>query len=168
MHRCNDEFQRQMVALLPRLRRFAYSLTHSLDDADDLVQSACEKALARRSQFDPASRMDSWMYRIIQNAWLDSRRSSSSRGHTSDENIVNALQADDRAIRSVEAGRELDAVYRCMQDMPDEQRILLSLVSIEGTSYKEAAQILDLPVGTVMSRLARGRRRLSEALSGDS
>jgi RNA polymerase sigma-70 factor (ECF subfamily) len=160
----DDDFRETMVALLPRLRRFAFALSHSMDHADDLVQTACEKALARRSQFQPGSRMDSWMYRIIQNAWFDRQRASGERGHTSDEFIIDSLPSNDRSMEALEAARELEAVHRCMQDMPAEQRVVIALVTIEGNSYKDAAEILDLPIGTVMSRLSRARRHIVAAL----
>lgn len=164
----SNDFRQAMVALLPRLRRFAYSLSHTMDDADDLVQTACERALARQSQFDPNTRLDSWMYRIVQNAWYDRQRAASARGHTSDEIVIESLESNERSLQALEARQELEAVHRCIQSMPDNQRVVISLVTIEGKSYKEAAEILEVPMGTVMSRLARGRRRLTEALPGVS
>ena len=137
-----------------------------MEDADDLVQTACERALARRAQFEPQTRLDSWMYRILQNAWLDRQRAASSRGHTGDDRVLESLESEDRSLEAAEARRALEAVARCMQSMPDEQRVVIALVTIEGKTYREAAEILDLPLSTVMSRLARGRRRLAEALPG--
>ena len=164
----SDNFKTDMVALLPRLRRFAFSLSRSLDDADDLVQIACERALARRSQFTPDTRLDSWMYRIVQNAWFDQQRAASHRRHTNDDIIIDSLESDDRSLEAMEARRELEAIHHCMQNMPDEQRIVVALVTVDGRSYKEAAELLDVPIGTIMSRLARGRRRLAQALGGPS
>ena len=69
-----EDIRTELVALLPRLRRFAYGLTGSLDEGDDVVQSACERALTRLDQFQPGTRLDSWMYRIVQTVWIDRRR----------------------------------------------------------------------------------------------
>jgi RNA polymerase sigma-70 factor (ECF subfamily) len=142
----DSAFQRELVTLVPRLRRFAYALAGSIDLGDDLVQSACERALRNAAQFQPGTRMDSWMFRIIQNLWLDDRRRRVVRGTTVDPEVVTL--SDDGRVRST-----VDA-------LPDELRLVLTLVALEGHSYREAADMLEVPIGTVMSRLSRARSKL--------
>jgi RNA polymerase sigma-70 factor (ECF subfamily) len=152
--------QRDLVALLPRLRRFARGLAGSLDAADDLVQAACERALASRAQWQPGTRLDSWMYRIVQNLWIDQVRTSG-RWRQAGEEALASIPANDMA-RAVEARIELASVRSAIDTLPPEQRAVLMLVTVEGQSYRDAAGILEIPIGTVMSRLARARLALVE------
>jgi RNA polymerase sigma-70 factor (ECF subfamily) len=154
----------QLVTLLPRLRRFAYSLTGSLEDADDVVQSACERALARLDQFVPGSRLDSWMYRIIQTTWIDRLRHSGRRSELHAPDVVESLPFDARIQEQTEARDALAIVRAEVAKLPEEQRVVLALVTIDDRSYQEAADILRIPVGTVMSRLARARSKLAAAV----
>jgi RNA polymerase sigma-70 factor (ECF subfamily) len=152
-----------MVALLPRLRRFAYALTGSADQADDLVQDTCERALARIEQWTPGTRLDSWMYRIAQNIWMDKGRAKRSRGQAVDIDTMHNLAGSDG--RQITEGRlTLMAVSREMRRLSKDQQVLIALVCVEGLTYKEAADVLELPIGTVMSRLARARAALGAAL----
>src|SRR5688572_22460351 len=100
----------QLVTLLPRLRRFAYSLTGSLEDADDIVQSACERALGRLDQFVPGSRLDSWMYRIVQTTWIDRLRYSGRRSEVHAPDLVESLPFDARIQEQTEARADLAIV----------------------------------------------------------
>lgn len=152
-------FRTGLVDQVPRLRRFALSLTGNAQDADDLVHAACEKALRNWAQFPPGSRMDSWMYRIVQTLWIDDRRRDSTRGTTvNPEETV--LSDGGRAASLPEDRMMLAQVYRAMSELPEGQREVLSLAAVEGLSYKDAAGVLDIPVGTVMSRLSRAREAL--------
>jgi RNA polymerase sigma-70 factor, ECF subfamily len=161
--RVTDEFRTRMVEFLPRLRRFAVALTGDLDQGDDLVQETCLRALSRMDQWQPGTRLDSWMYRIAQNLWLDRTRARKHRSELSDPEIVEAVPGQDG--RSVVEGRlTLEAVLEAMTDLSPEQQVLVALVCIDGASYKEAAEITGTPIGTVMSRLARARRELHERL----
>ncbi|TQV83917.1 RNA polymerase sigma factor [Denitrobaculum tricleocarpae] len=150
-----------MVAMLPRLRRFAYALTGSTDLGDDLVQAACERALSRLDQWQKGTRLDSWMFRIMQTIWIDQMRAKKVRGHKIDLETAGDVAGEDGE-RAMEARLTLKRVRSAVEELPEEQRLVLTLVSIDGRSYKEAAQILDVPVGTITSRLARARRRLYE------
>lgn len=152
-------FRTELVALLPRLRRFALSLTGNPQDGDDLVQAACEKALRNAAQFTPGTRMDSWMYRIVQTLWIDDRRRNRTRGTTIDPEDAN-LSDGGRGANLPEDRMMLGKVREAMQTLPGPQRAVLSLVAIEGLSYKDAAEVLDIPLGTVMSRLSRAREAL--------
>jgi len=161
----NQQVKAEMVGLLPRLRRFAYGLTGSLDDGDDLTQAACEKALRSLEQFTPGTRLDSWMYRIAQNLWIDRRRSQQAQREQS------MAPADMESLATADAAREMDRrldladVRREVALLPDDQRAVLLLVSVEGCGYRQAAEILEIPIGTVMSRLARARLALGRALT---
>ncbi|SEN93878.1 RNA polymerase sigma-70 factor, ECF subfamily [Gemmobacter aquatilis] len=152
-------FRRELVGLVPKLRRFALSLAGHMQDADDLVQAACEKALKNRSQFQPGSRMDSWMYRIVQTLWLDDRRRHKVRGTSIDPEDAH-LSDGGKAASLPEDRMMLAKVRVAMGSLPEGQREVLSLVAIEGLSYRETADVLGLPIGTVMSRLSRARDSL--------
>ena len=157
----NRRFDDQLIAVLPRLRRFARGLTGSAVDADDLIQAACERALARQHQFQEGTRFDSWMFRIVQTIWIDQIRARDVRKE--DGEIAERLGSDE-PVRRVEARLALDEVRRAVDRLPPDQRAALLLVSIEGLSYKEAAEVIRVPVGTIMSRLARGRIALQQQL----
>src|SRR5262245_474638 len=153
-----------MVAALPRLRRFAYALTGSTEQGDDLVQDACLRALSRIDLWQPGTRLDSWMYRIAQNIWLDRLRANKVRGEVVDIDAMEGIPGPDGRIVA-ESELTLQAVSGAMTRLPAEQRAIIALVCIEGLSYKEAAEISGVPVGTVMSRLARARRALHAVLN---
>jgi RNA polymerase sigma-70 factor (ECF subfamily) len=159
----SDEIRDRMVAVLPRLRRFAFALTGNSEQADDLVQDACLRALSRVDLWQPGTRLDSWMYRIAQNIWLDRLRASKVRGEPVDLDATEGLAGSDGRVIT-ESQLTLQAVAAAMGRLPPEQRATVALVCIEGASYKEAAEISGVPVGTVMSRLARARRSLNAML----
>jgi len=160
------EIRHEMVALLPRLRAFGRSLTRNSADADDLVQLTCEKALGALSSFTPGTRLDSWLFRIMRNLWIDQHRKARSTVTVDDAAIAETLVGDDgRTI--TEARMELGAVGDAMADLPEEQRTVLMLVCVEGMRYREVAEMLEVPIGTVMSRLARARSAIAAALEGD-
>ncbi|HUZ64124.1 MAG TPA: RNA polymerase sigma factor [Acetobacteraceae bacterium] len=152
-------FGRQLAALLPRLSRFALVLTRSRQEADDLTQAACERALGRIGQWQPDTRLDSWMFRIMQTIWLNDIRARKVREAHADQ-LAPAAEATDAAERALQARLMLDKVAAAALRLPEEQRIVLLLVCIEGFTYREAAEIAGIPIGTVMSRLARARLSL--------
>jgi RNA polymerase sigma-70 factor (ECF subfamily) len=158
-----DEIRAGMVAVLPRLRRFAYALTGNTEQGDDLVQETCLRALSRVERWQPGSRLDSWMYRIAQNIWLDRMRANKVRGEIVDVEAVQELPgADGREI--TESQLTLEEVDTALGRLPAEQKAVIALVCIEGVSYKEAAEISGVPIGTIMSRLARARQALHAIL----
>jgi RNA polymerase sigma-70 factor (ECF subfamily) len=162
-----------LPAVLPRLRRFARTLTNHVQDADDLAQIAIERALLRAAQWRaPAAgataeqieaAVRSWMFGIVKNAWLDSLRSRKRERAVvaGDEGI------DDVADDSHVAAEDRLAIATAMERLPEEQRLAVSLVLVEGLSYKEAADVMEVPVGTLTSRLSRGREALA-ALLGET
>jgi RNA polymerase sigma-70 factor (ECF subfamily) len=151
-----------LVALLPRLRRFARGLAGAAAPADDLVQAACERALLRRAQFQEGTRFDSWMFRIVQTIWIDQLRSRDVRKE--DGEVEEDRFGSDEPVRRADARLALEEVRRAAARLPPEQRAALMLVTVDGFSYKEAAEIAQVPVGTIMSRLARARVALTALL----
>jgi RNA polymerase sigma-70 factor (ECF subfamily) len=157
-----DAFRAELAALLPRLRRFGRVITRNVADADDLVQVAVEKALTHAGQWRPGSRMDSWMFGIMKNAWIDEVRARRRRERVHAPQEAGATAGDSSA-----AARDIAlSIGAAMEQLPEEQRMAIALVLVEGLSYKDAAAALDIPIGTLTSRLARGRETL-QALLGD-
>jgi RNA polymerase sigma-70 factor, ECF subfamily len=158
-----DEVRAQIGELLPRLRRFARVITRNVADADDLVQVAVEKALARAAQWRPGSRLDSWMFGIMKNAWVDEIRARRRRERVHAPEEAGAAVGD----RSAAARDIALSVQAAMARLPEEQRLAIALVLVEGLPYKDAAESLGIPIGTLTSRLARGREAL-QALLGSN
>jgi RNA polymerase sigma-70 factor, ECF subfamily len=157
--RVTNDIGHRIVELLPRLRRFAYALTGDPDKGDDLVQEGCARAFAHLDQWQRGTRLDSWMYKIIHNVWRDQKRASKVRGVTVDlDSEPEVAGVDGRDVMN--SRLTLKSVLDGLAFLPEEQQVLITLVSIEGLSYEEAAAILDIPVGTATSRLVRGRRAL--------
>jgi len=158
----DDAFHRQLIALLPRLRRFGRGLTGSVDDGDDLVQAALERAMSRAHQWTPGTRLDSWMFRIMQTMHLNDLTASLRRGNSE---VLDPDKETGGDLRDeVESRLMLDHVREQVALLPEEQKSVLLLVCIEGLSYKETANTLEVPIGTVMSRLARARLSLQRTL----
>jgi RNA polymerase sigma factor (sigma-70 family) len=154
-----DVLHGRIIELLPKLRRFARSLARNPHDADDLLQGALERALAHLEQWQADTRLDSWLYTIVKNAWIDELRSRARREHT----LADSEQADAVPDHRGDASGTL-AVDQAMECLPADQRLAVALVLIEGLPYKEAAQIIGVPMGTLTSRLARGREALQQLL----
>ncbi len=155
-----QDVKAEIAAMIPRLRRFAWSLTGSRDEGDDLVQAACLKALGALDQYRPGTRLDAWMFRILRTGWIDRVRFNARRPSVSDPEALEALSDAGLGAREAEARLTLARVRGAMDGLPPEQREVLALVGIEGLSYREAADTLGIPIGTVMSRLGRARARL--------
>ena len=156
-------FERELLTLLPRLRRFARALARDAADSDDLLQVALERALKARAQWMPGTRLDAWMMRIVRNCWIDEARSRSRRARTFAPEEDGELVGVDMQ-NEMEARAEMHAVDRAMASLSPEQREVIALVLVEGLAYKEAAELLDIPIGTLTSRLTRGRQALAQML----
>ena len=152
----------ELVQILPRLRRFARGLAGAADQADDLVQTSVEKALRNLDSFTSGTRLDAWMFRIIRNTWIDTVRSRKTT-EPFDTDAADTLAGSDGRT-TTEARLHLAEVRRAMAQLPEDQRVVLMLVCVEGMRYREVAEALDIPEGTVMSRLSRARLALAEAL----
>ena len=156
-------FEDGLTTLLPRLRRFAHTLSRNAADADDLVQAAVERALRSRAQWEAGTRLDSWLYRIMRNLWIDTVRS---RGRREDLHapIEEAERIGEDPRTALEASIDLKRAMAAMQRLPEEQREVVALILIEGFGYRECSEILALPIGTVSSRLVRGRLALLQMM----
>jgi|EP01034_Spumella_vulgaris_P037849 RNA polymerase sigma-70 factor (ECF subfamily) len=150
-----------IAALLPRLRRFARTITYHREDADDLVQIAVERALNRSAQWEPGTRLDSWLFRIMKNAWIDEVRSRMRRDRLFAPEEAGEHVGDEGAA----ALQQRMAIQKAVSLLSDEHRIVVALVLVDGLPYKDAAEVLDIPMGTLTSRLARARAALQELLS---
>jgi RNA polymerase sigma-70 factor, ECF subfamily len=155
-----EQIRASIVALLPRLRRFARVITRHPQDADDLVQLAVERALVRHAQWQQELRFESWMFGIVRNAWIDEVRARKRRAAVLAPEEEGGNVADSAASEHV----DLLSVREAMDALPEDQRMAVALVLIEGLSYKEAAAALEIPQGTLTSRLARGREALQAQL----
>lgn len=156
-------FERELLSLLPRLRWLARALARDAHDADDLVQAAIERALKARAQWAAGTRLDWWTMRIMRNCWIDETRSRARRARTFvPEEEGEAVASDSH--REIETHAEMRDVDRAMNRLPAEQREVIALVLIEGLAYREAADLLDIPIGTLTSRLTRGRQALAQML----
>jgi RNA polymerase sigma factor (sigma-70 family) len=158
-----DEFTAALGAMLPRLRRFAFALSRNPADADDLAGQVIERALRSRHQFTPGTRLDSWLFRIARNLWIDEARSRQRRSAWEAPPEEGERQGYDGA-GEIERSAELARVMQAMSLLPAEQREVVALILVEGLGYREASELLDLPIGTVSSRLVRGRNALLAAL----
>ncbi len=151
---------KDIAALLPRMRRFARSLTYHREDADDLVQIAMEKALSRSEQWAEGTRLDSWLFRIIRNAWIDEVRGRVRR----DQLFAPEEEGEHVGHDGAGAQEQRMAVQKAMSLLSEEHRIVVALVLVDGLPYKEAAEVLEVPQGTLTSRLVRGRQALMAQL----
>lgn len=159
MDRNLNNRNQEIVDVLPNLRRFAASLTGNLADADDLLQSTVERVLAKGLPED--TEVLPWCLRVCRNLWIDEVRSRKVRSDAVREPAVigeQILQGEDQVLGEM----TLAEVQKVLQSMTEDQRAVLELIAVEGYSYKEAAAVLEIPVGTIMSRLARARTTLME------
>jgi RNA polymerase sigma-70 factor (ECF subfamily) len=159
----SDELTTVLPGLLPRLWRFAFRLAGDQHAAEDLVQRACVRALERRHQLQPGTSARSWMFSIVHSVWLNEVRARQIRQHASmqwSDDLADTI-ADESA-----ADPETNALHRqvmaAVEKLPDAQRVVMLLVAVEGLSYQEAAGVIDVPIGTVMSRLARARLTIGQ------
>ena len=157
-----EQLRHGIVDLLPRLRRFGRLLTRHREDADDLVQLALERALQRADQWQPGTRLDSWLFRIMQNAWIDELRA---RGRH-DQLFAPEEEGEHVGVSPTEAQIDALALRKAMAGLSEDHRTVVALVLVEGFSYAEAAEVLGVPMGTLTSRLARARDALQAALGG--
>jgi RNA polymerase sigma-70 factor (ECF subfamily) len=157
----STELENDIAVLLPRLRRFARSITFHREDADDLVQVAVERALTRSEQWEPGTRLDSWMFRIVKNAWIDEVRARARR----DQLFAPEEEGEHVGIDQAEAQQQRMAIQKAMSLLSEDHRLVIGLVLVDGLPYKEAAEVLEIPMGTLTSRLARAREAMQALLS---
>lgn len=158
-----DEQRKELLELAPRLRRFARVLTGNMADADDVTQAGLEKAMRNIDQWQPGTRLDSWLFAIARNLWIDDRRRAHNRSPHDDVSEMFDLSGED-GVDVVETRSRDFAVRRAVDRLPEEQRVLIGLVVMDGYAYREAAEMLSMPIGTVMSRLSRAKAALADLL----
>ncbi|TRW49869.1 RNA polymerase sigma factor [Aliidiomarina halalkaliphila] len=153
----------ELASLLPPLRRFAFSLTTSMPDADDLVQQTVERILTRPVPDDVE--LLKWAFRVCRNLWIDDYRARRVRENaTFDTDLQQAQQVNGTDV--IETEMELNHVGEAMKRLPADQHEVLAMIAVQGMSYRETAESLNIPIGTVMSRLARARSALAQQLYG--
>jgi RNA polymerase sigma-70 factor, ECF subfamily len=157
-----ETFEGQILALLPSLRRYSRSLTRSDSDGEDLLQDCVEKVLARRAQWRGLN-LRGWVLTIMTNLYRNQRRTIV-RANMVDIDGAVALAAPETSADPLERSRLEDA----LNGLSEDHRAVLMLVVIEGYTYQEVADMLDIPSGTVMSRLSRARRQLAERMKSDN
>jgi RNA polymerase sigma-70 factor (ECF subfamily) len=161
----NGTIKNEMAALLPRLQRFARSLTNSTDEADDLVQSTMERGLDRVDRKHPAAPLDRWLFRVMKNIRFNQLAKRTEA--LLKDGDVDGLHGENHSLDGIkycETRLTLNAVLQAFAQLSEQHREVLYLVCVEGFAYKETGKILDVPIGTVMSRLARARVALHDLL----
>ncbi|MEM5518178.1 RNA polymerase sigma factor [Henriciella sp. AS95] len=149
----------EIVEAVPHVRRFAYSLTRNAADADDLVQSVIERVLDRGLPDD--AELKKWMFRVCRNLWIDGLRAKKTRLEAVPE--LRERPANTLSSETVAADQMMMAKTReAIDELPDAYREVMTVVGLGGASYKEAAAMLDTPIGTIMSRLGRARAMVAE------
>lgn len=161
----SDALRQGIVDLLPRLRRFAYALTGARADADDLLQASVERLLKKGAPDD--ADLSKWAFRVCKNIWIDEIRARKVRVQAAVSGKVGGEEVIDGEHIMMSKMAFLE-VNEAMGKLPDEQRAALSLVALEGFSYADAAEALDAPIGTVMSRIARARKALAQSLTPET
>lgn len=156
MSRKSGVFEAELLERLPRLRRFCLALTATNNDADDLLQMTVERLLVKPPPAD--ADLMKWMFRVCKNIWIDEIRSRKVRMASDIDDVSIPVGGESDVLAHLTLGE----VNAAMAALSDDQRSIISLVAIEGYSYKETAEILDLPIGTVMSRLSRARAALAD------
>lgn len=160
------DLNKQLTELIPRLRRFAIGLSGSRDKGDELVQRACERLLAHHERLRPDTSLGSWMYRVIRNLHIDTVRAQSVRERGAQQ-IRQSAELGLVTGNSMDSILRLHEVHEAMQQLSEEHRSALLLICVEGLSYKEAAETLQVPMGTVTSRLVRARKALLALMRED-
>lgn len=166
MNSSDEELRRSVAALLPRLRRFGVALAGTPEQGDDIVQAAIERVLTKANQWQVGTSLESWIFKIMQNIWRDELR----RRRTDErKQVLNSAGNEETVDGSsvAETMLMLTKTRECFTRLPDDQRLALALVVLDGRSYREAADQLEIPIGTLMSRLSRGRDALRRMIEDD-
>ncbi|CAN7378189.1 sigma-70 family RNA polymerase sigma factor [Trinickia sp. LjRoot230] len=158
-----EDLAETLPSLLPRLWRFGLRLARNKEDAEDLVQRACVRALERRHQLQPGTSALSWTFSIMHSVWLNEVRARQIRSRASIEwhdELAETIASPDGA--NPESSALYAEVLAAVDELPDAQRVVMLLIAGEGLSYQEAADTLGIPIGTIMSRLARARLTIGQ------
>lgn len=163
LHAGQQEVQSGLVDHLKRLWRYGYVLSRQRDVAEDLVQATCLRAIERAAQYTPGTRLDRWLFSILHSIWIDEVRSRRIRlgGGIVDADCALVVDGEHESETRLMANQ----ILKIVDGLPEAQRNAVFLAYVEGLSYKEIAEVLDIPIGTVMSRLANARARLADIVS---
>jgi len=162
-----DHFSKQISLLIPRLRRYAIVLTSIKEDAEDLLQATLERAINKQHQWQKNTHLDRWLFTIMSSIWKNELRSRSTRqGNGITDNVQTLI--DNASIKNMEGTFLHNQVFKEVMNLSEDQREAILLVYVEGLKYQEAADILVIPTGTLMSRLARARIILASNLSDEN
>lgn len=151
------DIRRDLVGLLPKLRRFAVTLTGDLTDADELVQNVCQRGIAKFHLWNGDGKLESWLYTMARHQWVDEARRHKLRPAARGNALEQGEPASGMHPNPVEAGE----AHRLVTSLPEGFASVFLLVDVEGHSYKQAADILGIPVSTVTSRLSSARLHLA-------
>ena len=161
-----SRFGIELEVHIASLRRYARALVRNRSDADDLVQEALARALSYADKFAAGSNLRAWLFTIMHNVHVNQLRSRAAR--PAEVPVDDVLEARLSQPANQEARVELGEMLRVLDGLPQEQRQVLLLVALEGMKYEEVAQVLEVPIGTVMSRLSRAREAVRQRLAGDT
>ena len=157
-----NDLQKQLLSELPYLRRFARSLCGDAALADDLVQDCAERALKKSHLYDPTRPLRAWLFAILRNIYISGLRKNAR--HTIAKTVDDLEMGEDAVPPDQETGMSLALITDALDSLPTQQREIVVLISLEEMSYREAAEIVGVPIGTVMSRLSRARSQLHQIL----
>lgn len=158
-----SEFITQLEDCIPALRRYAFTLLHQQDEADDLVQDCLERAIRKQSLWQKGTSLRAWLFTMQHNLFINQLKQKARKPKlVVSSNALSHIQAPDQP------NVIMKDIQYCLQQLAEDQREVLLLVTIEGFSYKEVGEIEGIPVGTVMSRLSRARKRLQELMNGET
>lgn len=154
-----EDLKWMIARQIPHLRRFAMALARDPDDADELVQDCLERALVKRRLWSRRGTLRSWLFSLLYKTYIDQRRSRRGKEISTEPDVINALSARQP---NQELRVEWNDIGDALGQLPDDQRSAILLVALEGFTYDEAAWIMKVPIGTVRSRLSRGRQALRD------
>ena len=155
------EFLLELEQCIPALRRYASSLFHQQEEADDLVQDCLERALNKQSLWQQGSSLRAWLFTMQHNLYINKLRSEKRKPQMIPETDLLTHKLEPSQTEAL-----MNDITFCMQQLPEDQREVLLLVTVEGFTYKEVGKIMNIPVGTVMSRLSRARKLLQNLMNG--
>lgn len=156
------EFIIELEHCIPALRRYAFTLFHKQDEADDLVQDCLERALQKQDLWQKESSLRAWLFTMQHNIFINQLKSKARKPE-----LVSSTETLTDIIEPNQPNVTMRDIHYCMQQLPEDQREVLLLVTVEGFSYKEVGKIVDIPLGTVMSRLSRARKALQKLMNGE-
>lgn len=155
-------FITELELCIPALRRYALSLLRKQDEADDLVQDCLERALKKQKLWKQNASLRAWLFTMQHNLFINQQKSKKRKPE-----LVSNNDEYTQVVEPNQPNLLIQDIHYCLQQLPEDQREVLLLVTVEGFSYKEVSKIVDIPLGTVMSRLSRARKTLQKLMTGE-